>query len=76
MRRAAVIMDTTTPDATRSEGGPGGRCICLKCGTTTAHQPGTPCRDTKGPQCGATMLREGSEHHRAFLKKQSDKTCR
>ena len=69
-------MATTTPDATRGGGGAGGACICIKCGTTVAHRPGTPCRETKCPACGATMLREGSEHHRAFLAKQDDKTCR
>jgi hypothetical protein len=44
-------------------GGPEGNCICLKCGRKAPHQPGTPCRETRCPQCGVTMVREGSEHH-------------
>ncbi len=51
-------------------GGPGGNCICLKCGEKVSHQPGLPCRNTKCPKCGATMIREGSEHHQIFLAKQ------
>jgi uncharacterized paraquat-inducible protein A len=50
-------------------GGPGGNCVCLKCGATVAHQPGTPCREARCPKCGTAMVREGSEHHRAFLAK-------
>lgn len=50
-------------------GGPGGNCICLKCGAKTPHEPGTPCMEEKCPQCGATMVREGSEHHLAFQEK-------
>lgn len=67
-------MGTTTTDAPRKGGGPGGSCICIKCGTKVDHRPGTPCRDTKCPPCGATMLREGSEHHRAFLERHGRKT--
>jgi hypothetical protein len=62
-------MDTTERDAHRGGGGPGGHCICLKCGTKVPHQPGVPCKGTKCPGCGATMVREGSEHHRLFLEK-------
>jgi ribosomal protein L40E len=54
-------------------GGPGGNCICLKCGTKVPHQAGTPCMDTKCPQCGATMIREGSEHHRLFQEKKNSR---
>ena len=52
-----------------SGGGPGGNCICLKCGAKAPHRPGTPCMKEKCPQCGATMVREGSEHHLAFQRK-------
>ncbi|MGA9751786.1 MAG: ferredoxin [Acidobacteriota bacterium] len=56
-------------DAHKRGGGPSGTCICLKCGNKVPHQAGTPCMDTKCPQCGATMVREGSEHHLRFLEK-------
>jgi hypothetical protein len=65
-------MDTGMPDAPRHGGGPGGDCTCLKCGTKVPHKPGLPCRQTKCPECGATLVREGSEHHRAFLQKSKD----
>jgi NAD-dependent SIR2 family protein deacetylase len=54
-------------------GGPSGNCICLKCGTKVPHQAGAPCLKTKCPQCGAAMVREGSEHHQAFLNKDEKK---
>ena len=47
--------------------GPEGFCICLRCGRREAHEPGIPCRNRKCPQCGAILIREGSEHHRAHL---------
>jgi hypothetical protein len=50
--------------------GSGGRCICAKCGHAQAHQPGRPCIDERCPECGGTMLREGSEHHRKTLAKE------
>ena len=50
-------------------GGPGGSCVCLKCGAAVPHQPGTPCMQSRCPKCGATMVREGSEHHLRFLEK-------
>jgi len=49
--------------------GPRGECICVRCGMKAPHVPGTPCRGTKCPRCGIAMVREGSEHHLAFLKK-------
>lgn len=54
-------------------GGPGGHCVCLKCGATVPHQPGTPCREARCPKCGTAMVREGSEHHRAYLEKKGNK---
>jgi len=38
--------------------GPGGFCICAKCGAKTAHRQGVKCTDLKCPQCGHTMVRE------------------
>jgi len=52
-------------------GGPGGTCICLKCGGRVPHRPGTPCLETKCSTCGGAMVREGSEHHRRFLEKRA-----
>lgn len=38
--------------------GPGGRCICPKCGHKKEHQAGVPCYDVKCPECGTPMARE------------------
>jgi hypothetical protein len=43
--------------------GPGGFCVCPKCGMKTQHRAGIPCRDEKCPNCGVKMVREGSYHH-------------
>ena len=37
--------------------GPGGQCVCPKCGHKTAHQVGIPCYQKKCPKCGAKMTR-------------------
>lgn len=69
-------MVTTTRDQPRAGLGPGGRCLCLKCGRTLRHEAGVRCLETKCPACGATMVREGSAHHRRFLEKSAAKSCR
>ena len=38
--------------------GPGGNCICPKCGATAPHQQGTPCTSMSCPSCGAVMTRK------------------
>jgi hypothetical protein len=50
--------------------GPLGNCICPKCHYKAPHQRGVPCQEEKCPKCGAKMLREGSDHHELFKKKQ------
>jgi hypothetical protein len=42
----------------RNRGGPGGQCVCPKCGKTVAHVQGTPCIQTNCPDCGTPMTRE------------------
>ena len=37
--------------------GPGGRCICIKCGYSAAHRTGVPCYVMKCPKCGSPMGR-------------------
>lgn len=50
--------------------GPSGNCMCLGCGTTKPHGAGIPCREERCPKCGKAMVREGSEHHLAYIRKQ------
>ena len=38
--------------------GPGGYCVCAKCGTKVPHQRGVKCTTLKCPNCGHTMIRE------------------
>ncbi len=38
--------------------GPGGFCICAKCGEKVPHQQGVKCTTQKCPKCGHTMVRE------------------
>ena len=38
--------------------GPGGYCVCAKCGEKIPHQQGVKCTTLKCPKCGTTMIRE------------------
>lgn len=38
--------------------GPGGFCVCAKCGEKIQHQQGVKCTTLKCPKCGHTMIRE------------------
>jgi hypothetical protein len=38
--------------------GPGGHCVCAKCGEKVIHQKGVKCTTLKCPNCGHTMIRE------------------
>jgi len=38
--------------------GPGGYCICAKCGEKVPHQQDVKCTTLKCPKCGKTMIRE------------------
>lgn len=38
--------------------GPGGSCVCMKCGTTLPHKQGEKCTALKCPKCGHVMVRE------------------
>jgi len=37
--------------------GPGGMCVCPKCGYKEEHATGDPCYKKKCPKCGAAMDR-------------------
>ena len=43
---------------TRPGSGPGGNCICPKCGYKQPHQVGQRCMDIACPQCGTRMVKE------------------
>ncbi|MFH1237436.1 MAG: cation diffusion facilitator family transporter [Candidatus Aenigmatarchaeota archaeon] len=38
--------------------GPGGDCVCPKCGYKAEHERGVPCSTLKCPECGANLTRE------------------
>lgn len=38
--------------------GPGGYCVCAKCGYKLPHETGIKCTKIKCPDCGHTMIRE------------------
>lgn len=38
--------------------GPGGYCVCSKCGDKVPHQQGIKCTTVKCPNCGHPMVRE------------------
>jgi predicted RNA-binding Zn-ribbon protein involved in translation (DUF1610 family) len=38
--------------------GPGGYCLCVKCGIKIPHEQGVKCTEIKCPECGHTMVRE------------------
>ena len=38
--------------------GPGGFCVCAKCGEKVVHQQGVRCTEVKCPRCGHSMVRE------------------
>jgi len=37
--------------------GPGGDCVCPKCGAKVPHQVGVPCTSVTCPKCNAIMIR-------------------
>jgi cation diffusion facilitator family transporter len=43
--------------------GPGGECVCPKCGRRAAHQSGVPCAAIKCPDCNANMERDQAINH-------------
>lgn len=38
-------------------GGPGGTCVCPKCGYSMAHAIGQPCYNVICPKCGIALTR-------------------
>jgi hypothetical protein len=37
--------------------GPGGDCVCPRCGSRTSHERGTPCHILICPECGEKLVR-------------------
>jgi len=55
-----IMAEVTRPGRGRMGGfgfGPGGECVCPKCGTKVPHQRGVPCYQHKCPKCGTMMIR-------------------
>jgi hypothetical protein len=42
----------------RPTSGPGGSCVCPKCGHKEVHVAGQRCLDRACPECGTKMVRE------------------
>jgi cation diffusion facilitator family transporter len=43
----------------KSQGeGPGGNCVCPKCGHSTSHERGVPCSELKCPSCNINLERK------------------
>ena len=38
--------------------GPGGCCVCPKCGKEVKHERGVPCKGAKCPECDVAMMRK------------------
>ena len=38
-------------------GGPGGKCVCPKCGYTASHAVGQPCYNLVCPKCKVALTR-------------------
>jgi hypothetical protein len=38
--------------------GPGGNCVCPKCGKTVQHTVGTACYEIMCPDCGSPLTRQ------------------
>jgi NAD-dependent SIR2 family protein deacetylase len=53
----------------RHDMGLGDVCVFPKCEARLRHRRGIPCQEERCPECGAKMLREGSEHYRQWLEK-------
>ena len=43
---------------TKPGSGPGGNCVCPKCGFKTPHVAGQRCADIACPKCGTKMAKE------------------
>lgn len=42
----------------RAGAGPGGNCVCPKCGAKSPHTQANPCYNLSCPKCGTKMVRE------------------
>jgi len=65
-----VILGNTNllkPDDCNKEGE--SFCICVDCNVKIPHTKGVPCRTNACPQCGKTMMRENSFHHKLLQQK-------
>ena len=55
--------------------GSGGDCVCPKCEIVIPHRRGVRCQEERCPECGAKMLRAGSDHHELWIKKKKAGTA-
>ncbi len=42
----------------KPDSGPGGYCVCPKCGERIPHRAGRPCYEISCPKCGTKMVKE------------------
>ena len=54
--------------------GPVGECICPKCESRIEHRRGITCQDERCPECGAKMLRVGSDDYQLWAAKKASQT--
>ncbi len=54
--------------------GPGGYCICAKCGMKIPHEQGVKCTSVKCPECNKPLIREELLTQKKNNKNESSRT--
>lgn len=61
LSRAVATLKATGAGGGTQQAGPGGQCVCPKCGEKVEHEQAKACKSMKCPKCGTEMQREGYE---------------